>query len=274
MDTCFRQLRHQRKFGDIFDILWAMLETLLSRSDGNENKETQLITTRVVEELICVFTYLKRDSSETLTENIITTSLDLIISIIEINRFGLLDLIRFLIILSLLPKLSLNKDTMENLCKVRDQHGRNLLHQSVLRALSDVDNFATVRLLLNAGCDPNNAIVQDGNTPLHFLAKVDQGYWFDDDRRNTIAVLLLDFGAQLSLKNVDGKTAVDLLIQKNSRNRNMNEDQGIIGWKLPDWCSELPTLTILSARVIRGNRIPYLELPVTLIPMIEKHKPN
>jgi len=44
-----------------------------------------------------------------------------------------------------------------------------------------------------------------------------------------IAVLLLDFGAQLSLKNAVGKTAVDLLIGKNSRNHNMDEDQGIIG---------------------------------------------
>jgi len=83
--------------------------------------------------------------------------------------------------------------------------------------------------------------------------------------------LLLDFGAQLSRRNVDGKTAVDLLIQKNGRKNQDDDDREIIEWKVPDWCSELPTLKCLSARVIRCNKIPHLRLPA-LIPIIEKHK--
>jgi len=108
----------------------------------------------------------------------------------------------------------------------------------------------------------------NGDAPLHFLAKIDERYFLGD--LNTIAVLLVDFGAQLSIKNDDGKTVVDMWIRKNEVNRNRNK--GIIGWKVSNWHTELPTLTCLSARVIRRDRIPHLELPATLIPMIEKHK--
>ena len=148
------------------------------------------------------------------------------------------------------------------LSKVRDQHGRNLLHEAIFGATLDDNLYATVRFLLYAGCDPN-AIDKNGYTSLHCLSHLNQKYLKLGDL-NTIADLLLDFGAQLSRKNVYGKTAVDMLTRK--------MEQEIIGWKLPDWCTELSTLTTLSARVIRCSRIPYLELPFTLIPMIEKHK--
>ncbi len=90
---------------------------------------------------------------------------------------------------------------------------------------------------------------------------------------NITVRLLLDFGAKLSLKNVDGKTVVDLWKQKNiGRKRQLDKDDFIGGGDLPDWCLELPTLTYLSASVIRCYRIPHLELPASLISMIEKYK--
>jgi len=266
LDDCFRQLWHQGKFAEVFDILWIILETLINHLQ--ENEDAQLKIRQVVKRLVELFTLLDRDyPARFLTEEIIKTSLDLMVSAAECNCHVFCYLIRFVQILSHMPQRLLNKDAMEALSKVRDQRGRNLLHEAIFE--SDFDVYATVRLLLNAGCDPN-ANDMDGNAPLHYLAQTDKPFVFSD--MSMIAVLLLDFGAQLSRKNVDGKTAVDLLILKNERKRNKNAEQGMIGVKLPNWCTELPRLTCLSARVIRRNRIPYSTLPATLIPMMEKHK--
>jgi len=265
---CFAELQQRFKLDEIFEIIWATLEHLLSRSDLRENKVAQGMIGQVVEELIPVFSCLNTDSSEIRTKEVIKTSLDLIASATEFYELVTCSWIRLVRYIHHLPQRLLNTDAIETLSKVRDQRGQNLLYEAIGVARFDDNLYATVRLLLYAGCDPN-AIDNNGNTTLHLLAKIDQQYLKGD--LNTIAVLLLDFGAQLSRKNADGKTAVDLLIRKNKRKRNKNADQGIIGWKLPDWCTELPTLTCLSARVIRCSRIPYLELPATLIPMIEKH---
>ena len=179
-------------------------------------------------------------------------------------------MIRLVRNLSYLPQTLLKIYAIESLCKLREKRGENLLHEAIRGALPrDYNLFVTVRLLLNAGCDPN-AIDKDGNAPLHCLVQLDRRCWKDD--LNTTALLLLDFGAQLSRKNADGNTPVDLLIRKNETNRNKNEDQRISGWKLPDWCIEFPTLTCLSARIIRRHGISYVKLPASLIPIIEKHK--
>jgi len=167
--------------------------------------------------------------------------------------------------LSQLQPFLLNKDSLAILSNARYQHG-NLLHKVFdFAEIADAELFATVRLLLNAGCDPN-AIDDDGNAPLHSLAQIGERNSYSD--LNIFAYLLLEFGANPSLKNADGRTAIDLWILSN---REMGR-RGEIICKLPNWCTELPTLTCLSARVIRRDRIPYLKLPSTLIPMIEKHK--
>ena len=87
--------------------------------------------------------------------------------------------------------------------------GGNLLHAALdYVSLPDANLFGTVRLLLNAGCDPN-AIDDDGNAPLHLLAQLER-YLHSD--LNIIAGLVLDFGAEFSQKNADGKTAATLWI--------------------------------------------------------------
>jgi len=268
---CLNQLEQKFRSVEIYNIIWATLETLLSRPDLHKNGDAQRKIGIFVEKLIDVFARLQT----VITEEIIKTSLDLIISaneVIFLIRYSYL--IRFVRILSHLPQSLLNKDAMKTISEVRDQHGRNLLHKAFVCAIDDDHLYATVRLLLNAGCD-TNATDHYGKTPLHILTELianppDRRYWFR--HLNTIAMLLLDFGAQLSIKNQVGKTAVEVLIRKNKRNRDKDEQGIIIGWKLPDWCSELPTLTCLSARVIRRNRIPHLALPLSLISMIEKPK--
>ncbi len=276
LDDFIRELQQQLRFVEIFDIIRTMLGTLLSRSDLRENEDAQCKMGRIVNKLIDVLTYLE-ESTDFLTEEIMTTSLDLMASATELHLPILCSLIPFAKILSRLKKpilMNKNKDPFEALSRVRYQRGENLLHKAirglVRGEIGGGNLYAAVRLLLYAGCDPN-AIDDDGNAPLHCLAQINVRYWFS--YLNIIAELLLDFGAQLSLKNADGKTAVDLMIRKHEIYRNLDVGQEIIDWKLPDWCtSELPRLMCLSARVIRRNRIPHLKLPVTLINMIDKHK--
>jgi len=156
-----------------------------------------------------------------------------------------------------LPQILSNANALKALSEFRDHCGQTLLH---FVCISDDMHFghlyARARLLLNAGCDPN-AIDENGNTPLHYLTQLEKRVLSD---WNNTAHLLLDFGAQLSLKNSDGKTAIDFWVEKHEEH------------EIPDWCSELPNLKCLCARLIRRNKILYLELPATLIPMIEKHK--
>jgi len=276
-DTFLRELRQQRRFIEMFDIIWAMLETP-RRLDPCEMLSLQKMKDRVVGKLFRELSFLLRDSPEFCNAEIIETSLDLIVSATGSHGIGFPPLISIFKLISHLPPRLLNKGTMEILSQWCDQRGKNLLHRACISGETlnynpDFNNlYTTVRVLLNAGCDPNT-IDQDGNTPLHYLAQLDE---LKLKGSMTIAArLLLDFGAQLTLKNADGKTAVDFWIQKNGRKRLQNEDgegDEIIDWKLAEWCSEIPTLTSLCARVIRHNRIPHLELPATLIPIIEKHK--
>jgi len=271
LDDCFGKLQHQLKFVEIFYIIWAMLETLLNhRSDLRENKDAQWKIGTVVKRLIELLTFLDSYSPDLWSEEIIKTSLDFIASATQLICPILCHLIPFIRIVSRLPQMLLKKYAMEKLSLVRDHRGRSLLH-IVIVFETTIDNlYATVRFLLYAGCDPN-AVDIDGNSPLHYLAKINDQYEFCD-RLNTVAVLLLDFGARLSRKNAVEETAIELFIRRNyERSRNNYAHLGIIGWKLPDWCTETIKLTCLSARVIRRNRISHLELPATLIPMIEKH---
>ena len=110
LDHFFSKL--QLKLDEIFDIIWAMLETLLSRTDLRENKAVQGKIGRVVEKLIEVLSCLKTDSSENRTKEIVKTSLDLITSA---NEFYELNLIRLVRNLSYLPQKLLKIDAIESL---------------------------------------------------------------------------------------------------------------------------------------------------------------
>lgn len=69
LDDSFRQLEVQSKFSDTFEIIWAMLETQLSRPDLRENKDTQWKTASVVEKLVKIFKFLDSQSPNCWTED-------------------------------------------------------------------------------------------------------------------------------------------------------------------------------------------------------------
>jgi len=119
-DYCFAELQNRYKLDEIFDIIFATLENLLSRSDLRENKAARGMIGRVVEQLIDVFSCLNTDSSEIRTKEIIKTSLDLIGSATEFYELKSCNLIRLVRNLHHLPRLLLNIDAIEYLSQVRD----------------------------------------------------------------------------------------------------------------------------------------------------------
>ena len=170
LDDFIWELHHPLKFVEVVDMIWAMLETLISRSDIRYNIAAQSTIGSVVRQLTHVFSFREKDSSKIWTEEIIKKSLDLIVSATEFYFDTLHYLVEFVSILSYQPQLLLKKDVMETSSKVRNQRGRNLLHEAMRASNGNANLYATVRLLLYAGCDPN-AIDEDGNAPLHFLAQ-------------------------------------------------------------------------------------------------------
>jgi len=266
----FDKLWEQQRFVEIFDIIWAILETIF-RLNPSKTPTLEWVVDKVIRKLIWMLSSFVEDSPDLCNAEIIKTTLDLIISATRLyGGINLSYMIHLFKTLSHLPQRLLNNGTMEMLSKLHDHRGRNLLHKACISAYYIYGNnlHAIVRVLLNAGCDPN-ALDADGNAPLHYLSQLNERML--NDFVSITARLLLDFGAELSRKNTDGKTAVYFWIQQNGI-KWRGSDGELIDWKLPDWCSELPTLTSLCARVIRRNRIPHLGLPATLIPMIEKHK--
>jgi len=127
---CFKQLLYQGRFVETFDILWAILKTLVSHRSGlRENEYAQFGT--VVKQLIEVFTCLDMDSPDFWTEEIIKTSLDVMATATMFHNIVLFYLIRFVRILPHLPRWMQNKVKMETLSNVRDPRGRNLLHEAI-----------------------------------------------------------------------------------------------------------------------------------------------
>ena len=111
--------------------------------------------------------------TEEAPEEIVKTSLDIMVLATAFDSLVLYYLIRFLRILPHLPQWLLDKIPVGIFSNVRDRRGRNLLHEAFSFGKCDNNLYAIVRLLLCAGCNPN-AIDEDGNVPLHFLAEIDE----------------------------------------------------------------------------------------------------
>jgi len=84
----FRELRIQQRFVDIFDIIWAMLETLLFFYP-REELGVELMAEKVVQHFLRELSHLERDSPEFLDANIIRTSLKLIAVITGIHLLSM-----------------------------------------------------------------------------------------------------------------------------------------------------------------------------------------
>ncbi len=113
-------------------------------------------------------------------------------------------------------------------------------------------NLALIRVLLEAGADPNTVadhqMHRENNTRLHFVAAVS-----NRELGDAAGLLLVEFGAKPHLVNRCGNSAIDIWIEKNQ-----TEEAG--GWTRharPEWTlPPVPTLLHQSVRVIQTNKIP------------------
>jgi len=145
-------------------------------------------------------------------------------------------------------------------------HRLGILLLPACRKLSNLKALALVRVLLEAGADPNVDVDRlHENASLHVVAGM-------SDRKlgDAACLLLVEFGAKLHQVNKAGKTALDIWIHHNETDDKWNEEAG--GWSArPEWCCPLPSLLRLAARVVRVHKIPYADgkTPAILHPLIQ-----
>lgn len=94
---------------------------------------------------------------------------------------------------------------------INDQH--NLSKESPLHVAADSENFELIKLFLNAGANVNAQDI-NGRTALHFIACDSEKN--DDENTLKIAQFLIENKADISIKDNDGKTAVDLAVKYNA----------------------------------------------------------
>jgi hypothetical protein len=88
-----------------------------------------------------------------------------------------------------------------------DKHGRTPLHLAVANG-----HLLCVQALLEGGANPNLKHVE-GNTPLHTIVLTDNQK--PHRQREAIARLLLVHGADLTIRNGDGKRPLDIALARN-----------------------------------------------------------
>ncbi len=271
-------LNGAEKFIQMLHIMWGVFDVSLSRLDSFSNGDDswQKISEDVCK-LVSILKSLKDNLPAALLNfEMIKTSLDLILldmgpSPIKVNNgehtelyqdnlsfyLGTLFSQRLLCLLGLilnLPEMSNVHNTISLTLSLRQlgpcQLG-NLLLQSC-KHLNHFKSLALVRVLLEAGADPNVAVDElHENASLHVAAGLS-----DRKLSGTAGRLLVEFGAKLHKVNNAGKTAVDIWIEFSETGDNWNEEAG--GWSArPEWCLPVQTLLRLAARVIRVNKIPY-----------------
>ncbi len=166
-----------------------------------------------------------------------------------------------------------DQEILEYLSRIfRTEHGNILLPivfrtnfsiNVILRYRGKESNlaFATVRLLLQAGADPD-VVDHNGDNPLHIL--LDSRLQID--AIDSVARLLVDAGANLDRVNHRGRTVASMWYERFGNLENQRQEIRQEFADLPDWCRRnVPTLMCLSARIIRRRRVPYInKLPVSL----------
>ena len=126
----------------------------------------------------------------------------------------------------------------------------------------DMRYLVVIRLLLEAGADPNAGLDGAGNAPLYLVAK-----FYDQELGEAAASLLVESGAHVDRVNKAGQTSKDVWIETRIKNRAAS------GWNArPDWCRTVPNLLCLAARSVRVHKIPYKNTtPATLHSTVAMH---
>ncbi len=285
-------LGDDEKFSRILDIRWGMLDLAIYRlvpllSD-------RFLWVRIVndvEELVSTLSTLEDIKTHPTLHSFekLKTSLDLILlatdrSPITINngehlintndidyygsRFSK-SLYYLLGMISRLPSSMLNAHQTTSLIqslRLLGPYRLGLLLLPVCQKLGNLKALSLVRVLLDAGADPNVAVDElHGNASLHVVAGFSYRQLGD-----AAGLLLVEFGASLHQVNQAGKTAQDIWVELNETEVNWNEEAGGRSAR-PEWCCPLPTLSRLAARVIRVHKIPYADgkSPANLHSLIE-----
>jgi len=286
-------LNEEEKLIQILGIRWEMLEAATRRFDPlSSNRFFRIEIGKDVDNLVSTLSTLKEKFPALLSFERIKTSLDRILQVTDSSPFTISNrrrsideshprskriqftrsLITLLEMFFQLPKI-LNERETTSLTQSLRLLGPSRLGYLLLQTCLKLGNFkdlALVRLLLEAGADPNVDVTFAGNSSLHVVAGM-------GDRKlgDAACLLLVEFGAKLHQVNKAGKTALDVWIELNETEDNWNEEAG--GWSArPEWCCPLPTLLRLAARVIRVNKIPYADgkTPTVLHSLIELRSNN
>ena len=187
----------------------------------------------------------------------VSTSLRLIVSVKESYSIGLSlmsskKLIGLVSSIAYQTQMMEDEDLLKNLTQLISGSKSNPLGKTDILTLACAttnpyprshfnyfDLRPTVRLLLHCGANPN---IRDekGDAPLHALVKT----LSDLDVVESTARVLLEYDANDNQVNADGKTAVDLWIQKNGRKRHLDGERAAEWSDLPDWCRPDIVLTL------------------------------
>jgi len=273
-----RYLELGQRLDLIVEILWAMLDTirLFDRKQKNLWELTVLITHFLMRTLSTLETrdpaLANHETTKTSLQLIVATDqfhLDNRESFYDADQYSMGILFPAIKMLITVPEM-LTINTMKWLFQVvhrnkPERFGTRLLHMAC-QDEGNIHYFATIRLLLDAGTDPN-AVDEVGNAPLHVVARLPR------ELMDPAARLLLESGAHLDRANNSGKTAADIWIECNEMEDDQDEDDGARWNARPDWCRATRSLSCLSARVMRSNLVPYEDgdLPATLNPFVDMH---
>ncbi len=282
----FRQVYKPNEISNILDVLWTKLEfsSIISQSGIDTLHPTPIFLNWIHDAsrfLVSILSIIQRCHPLLLTVEIMKTSMELISdtdNVLMADCLGIttedrmVNLLQLIELLGILPHMLIetgrektkleSSKTPETIIKEsladlvqrerRDKKERTFLHiacnESYLSRESPDRFFAVIRLLVDFGADPN-AVDADGNSPLHFLAKL------NGEMVDAAAELLLEKGGHFDRVNKAGKTAADVWIERH--------ELGANGWcDRPSWLRDSVPLPLecQCARVIRDNQVPYTKL--------------